>query len=179
MMGYRSPPLAEGRGADRRGGEGWEHGENSPFCRICNPTANKISGFTIRLIRFLFYWITNPYNNCVWIANPDELSGKAGSIGKILSPFCRICNPTANKISGFTIRLIWFLLYRITNPYNNCVWIANPDELSTGKTLSPFCRICNPTANKISGFTIRLIRLLFYRIQILIIIASGLQIQTN
>ena len=29
MMGYRSPPLAEGRDADRRGGEGWEHGENS------------------------------------------------------------------------------------------------------------------------------------------------------
>ena len=44
----------------------------SPFCRICNPTSNKISGFTIRLIRFLFYWITNPYNECVWIANPDE-----------------------------------------------------------------------------------------------------------
>ena len=100
----------------------------SPFCRICNPTSNKISGFTIRLIWFLFYWITNPYNNCVWIANPDELSGKAGSIGKTLSPFCRICNPTSNKISGFTIRLICFLLYWITNPYNECVWIANPDE---------------------------------------------------
>ena len=99
------------------------------FCRICNPTANKISGFTIRLIWFLLYRITNPYNNCVWIANPDELSGKAGSTGKTLSPFCRICNPTANKISGFTIRLIWFLFYWITNPYNNCVWIANPDEL--------------------------------------------------
>ena len=44
---------------------------------------------------------------------------------------------------------------------------------------SPFCRICNPTANKISGFAIRLIRFCFIGLQIFIIVASGLQIQTN